>query len=295
MLGLAAVVVSMLFGPTSAGAVDSDLKHSALLRVKASNGYTILVLAGSERADGRGRVGLIVSGKSGIVTYEAPATITATRFDANLGALGSISLGVSPTGRKKTLRSHCDGETESFSYEPLRYSGEFEFHGEEGYADVSIPAPREYARFFLDFLCGFSTHGETSGADLPGARLRLRARSKSSGLSLQANKNRQGARTRLEVEVHEKRQGVAISRSRTLWLGSDAFDYDPALRTATLAPPVPFSGRASFHRGAPTARRWSGDLAVDLPGRSDVPLTGPGIGATLVSACGHEGEGHYRC
>jgi hypothetical protein len=294
-LGLAAILVSMLLGPASALAIDSDLKHSAVLKVKASNGYTILVLASSERVDGRGQAGLIVYGRGGSATYAAPAIVTATRLDADLGALGRISLEIAPTGRKKTLRSRCEGESESLSYEPRLYSGAFEFHGEEGYADVSTAAPREYARFPLYFLCGVSTSGETSGADLPGARLRLRARSGSSGLSLQANKNRQGARTRFEVRTHEKRKGIAISRSQTLWFGSDAFDYDPLLRSATLAPPAPFSGRASFYRGAPAADRWSGNLTVDLPGRSNVPLVDSGIKATLVPGCWAEGSRGLRC
>lgn len=295
VLGLSAVLASALLVPASAVATDSDLKHSAVLKVKASNGYTILVIASSERADGRGQVGLIVYGKHGSATYGAPATITATRFEADLGALGQISLDVSPSGRKKVLRSRCEGESESFTVEPQLYSGVFEFHGEEGYTDVSIAAPREDTRFPFFFLCGSSISGETGGAGFPGARLRLHARSGPFGLSLQANKNRPGARTRFEVEIHEKRQGISISRNRTLWVGSDAFDYDPLLRTATLNPPPPFSGSARFRRRARIANRWSGNLTVDLPGRSDVPLAGAGIGATLVPGCWHEGEGRSRC
>jgi hypothetical protein len=276
-------------------AVDSDLKHSAILKVKASNGYTILVIASSERADGRGQVGLIVYGKQGSAIYGAPATVTGNRFEADLGSLGRIFLDIAPSGRSRTLRSHCEGESESFTLEPQLYSGDFEFHGEGGYADVSTATPREYTRFPFYFLCGGSSSGETGGATLPGARLRLHARSGPFGLNLQANKNRPGARTRFEVETHEKRQGISISRSRTLWVGAAAFDYDPLLRSATLEPPAPFSGRASFHRGAIASNRWAGDLTVDLPGRSDVPLTGAGIEATLVPGCWHEGEGRFRC
>jgi hypothetical protein len=112
---------------------------------------------------------------------------------------------------------------------------------------------------------------------------------------LQANKNRPGKRSRFEAEVHEKRGSVSISRSLSLWVGATAFRYDPLLETATLDPPAPFSGRASFHRGATPANRWTGDLTVDFPGRSDVPLTGPGVGATLVPSCWNEGAGRFRC
>lgn len=293
-LGLV-VLASTLLGPGSAVATDSDLKHSAILKVKASNGYTVLVIASSERADGRGQVGLIVYGKHGSATYGAPATITATRFEADLGVLGRISLDVAPSGRKKTLHSRCEGESESLTVESQLYSGVFEFHGEERYADVSTATPHEYTRFPFFFLCGSSISGETSGAGLPGARLRLHARSGSFRFDLQANKNRPGARTRFEVKTREKHQGISISRNRTLWVGSDAFDYHPLLRSATLEPPPPFSGSASFHRHARMANRWSGNLTVDLPGRSDVPLAGTGIRATLVPGCWYEGEGRFRC
>ncbi len=78
-------------------------------------------------------------------------------------------------------------------------------------------------------------------------------------------------------------------------MGPDAFDCDPALRRAVLVPPAPFSGSASFTRGAAPNHRWSGDLNVDLPGRSDVPLTGPGVKATLVAGCWASGSRGLRC
>jgi hypothetical protein len=235
-------------------------------------------------------VGLIVYGKHGSATYGAPATITASRFEADLGALGRIALNISPSGREKTLRSRCTDEQGPFTFEPQVYSGSFAFHGEEGFAEASTAAPREYTRFLLDILCAGAGSGEIGGQGLPGARLRLHSRRGSFHLSLQANKNRPKAGTRFEVETHEKRGQIAISRSRALWAGSAAFAYDPLLRTATLAPPAPFSGHASFRRDASAANRWSGNLSVDLPGRSNVPLTSAGIGATLSRAC-WQGEG----
>jgi hypothetical protein len=142
----------------------------------------------------------------------------------------------------------------------------------------------------LTMICSGAPQGEISGVMLPGARLRIHSRKTSFRLNLQVNKNRANGNTRFEVETHERHGRIEVSRSRTLWVGSDAFDYDPLLRTATLEPPAPFSGQASFHREAMAARRWSGDLTVDLPGRSGIPLTGPGVGATLVHAC-WQGEG----
>jgi hypothetical protein len=288
--GFVAASLWTLVAPVSALATDSDQKHLAVLKVKASGGYTILVIASSERADGRGQVGLIVYGKNGSATYGAPATITATRFEADLGGLGRIALDVVPSGRTRSLRTRCGDEPHTVDFEPQAYRGTFEFHGEEGFAEASTGSPPEYTRFLVDLLCGSAVSGELGGRGLPGARLRLRSRRGPFHLALQANKNRPRAGTRFEVETRERRGRVAISRSRTIWAGSGAFAYDPLLRTATLDPPPPFSGQAAFRRDAAPANRWTGNLTVDLPGRSDVPLTGAGVGATLSPAC-WQGEG----
>jgi hypothetical protein len=291
---LAAVLAAALWAPIAATALDSDLKHSAALRVKASNGYTILAFVASERLDGRGQMGLIVYDRHGSATYAAPATITASRLEADLGDLGRIALDMAPSGRKATVRE-CDEDGGTTSFEPPVYRGTFEFHGEEGYTEAADSSPPDFTRFLLRLGCGVSSQGETVGADLPGARLRLHSRSGPLRLSLQANKNRPGARSRFEVEIHEKRGGIAISRSTELWAGAGAFTYDPLLKTATLEPPAPFSGRATFHRGAVVAHRWTGNLAVDLPGRSDVPLAATAVRATLAPSCWHRGEGAFRC
>jgi hypothetical protein len=50
---------------------------------------------------------------------------------------------------------------------------------------------------------------------------------------------------------------------------------------ATVRPPAPFSGSASFALVAPTEGEFSGNLAVELPGLGRVPLTGAGIDAGI--------------
>jgi hypothetical protein len=293
-VALAAIALGAALVP-AVSATDSDLKHSYAFRLQASDGYSILAFAVSQRADGRGEFVLFVDGKDGTATYVSPATVTATRIDADLGALGVVSLDVLPSGKKRKLHSHCASEPRMVNIEPWLFRGSFVFHGEEGYTHAISSSPHEYMAFFLDLLCIGAGSGEVSGPQRPGARLRLRAHRGEYHLDLQANKNRPSARTRFEVETHEERDGIQISRVRTAWAGAGAFAYDPQLRTASLQPPPPFSGRASFHRGAAPGNGWTGDLAVDLPGRSDVPLAGAGVDATLVPACWHSGEAGFRC
>lgn len=296
MVGLAVVLVALLIAPAPSTAVDSDLTLAYPFKVEASNGYEIVAFAANDQA-GRGHLVLHVfrgmdrwfSGNA--VSYVAPALLTETSLTADLGPLGKVDLDVSPTGREHQVGSGCGKAGEGFTYEPPRFSGNFEFHGEEGYTEAVSTAPTEYARFFDLLVCGpRGGRSEIREPHLPGARLRLRAGNRKSRLMLLANKNRPGKRSHLEVQTHEKRGNVWISRSAAIWAGSGAFQFDPKLDAATVAPPVPFSGRARFSRAAAPADRWTGNLTVDLPGRSDVPLTGTGGRATLVPAC-WQGEG----
>jgi hypothetical protein len=59
------------------------------------------------------------------------------------------------------------------------------------------------------------------------------------------------------------------------------------LAGATVTPPAPFSGSATFTPGAPPASRWIGDLAVELPIFGGVALTGPAIVAGICVTPGH--------
>jgi hypothetical protein len=283
--GLAAVAACALLAlllPASVAALDSDLKGSAIFRVKASNGYRILVLAGSERADGRTDVAIFVGRRDGGALYLVPATVTPTRFEADLGALGRISLEIVPTGAKRILHPRCGGDP--VTVEPDVYRGTFEFRGEEEFTEATASRIQEYSRFFVDFGCGGSFTGESSGPHLPGARLRAVAGRGRHRTSLQVNQNRPGSRTLFEAKVVETHGPIEIERSVAGRAPSSAFDYNPLLRTATVAPPAPFSGRATFRRHAPGPDRWSGNLTVDFPGRSGVPLVRPGSRLTLVHA-----------
>jgi hypothetical protein len=292
---LAALAILSLAGlivPVGASATDSDLKHAFAFKLEGSNGYSIVAFAANERADGRGGIVLFVGRRNEGATYVAPALLTATSVKADLGPLGKVSLEVTPSGKEKRLRSSCGDESETATYEPQRFRGGFEFHGEEGFTDAVSAAPLEYTAFFFRLVCAATGNGESSGATFPGARLRLRLHSRAGAfhLNLQANKNRPRAGSRFEVEVREKRGEVSISRRTSTWAGAEAFRYDPLLSTATLDPPAPFSGSAGFRRGAAVPNRWTGNLTVDLPGRADVPLSTAGTRATLIHSC-WQGEG----
>jgi hypothetical protein len=102
-----ALALAALLPAGNAAAVDSDLKHIFAFQVEATNGYSILAIAANERADGQGEVVMLVTRGGDGASYTAPARLTSTSVEADLGALGHISLEAAPSGR--SIRPRCDG------------------------------------------------------------------------------------------------------------------------------------------------------------------------------------------
>jgi hypothetical protein len=60
-----------------------------------------------------------------------------------------------------------------------------------------------------------------------------------------------------------------------------SFVFEDNLRSATVEPPAPFSGSASFERATKGRKTWTGDLSASFPGRAGVPLAGPKFESVL--------------
>lgn len=95
----------------------------------------------------------------------------------------------------------------------------------------------------------------------------------------------------MHVFAREKRGKIWIERDIETVVGAGAFRYDPRLRVATVSPPAPFDGSATFRREAPRRNRWTGNLTVDMPGRADTPLAEPGFRLSLVHASWSKSRG----
>jgi len=256
---------------------------TAAFKVDASNGYKILAYAFSRRVDGKGDVILFVGGRKGAVTYFAPATVTPAAIRADLGSLGHIDLQFHPSGVVKQESSDCDKKP--IPFDAGTYQGTFEFRGEEQYTEAETTSAHLLIRPILNLVCGGVSQGETGGYGTRGARLRLFRHNGERRIALQFNKNRQGARARFEASIKERKGKIAITRDVVgRAIPGSAFAFADDLQTATLSPPTPFSGSATFHRDATPANRWTGNLTVDFPGEANVALTGPKVRATLVHA-----------
>jgi hypothetical protein len=249
--------------------------------VKGSNGYSLLVFGARAYRGRPASVGIFVTGRNGGAIYSAPANVSETSIQANLGMLGEIAVTFHPSGQQRKVRSKCGRKPVSF--DSGYYEGTIAFHGEQGYTSVDATKASGNLGFLIDLLCpGIS--GQTGGPFLPGAQLDAFADGSPDGPHLKVIKNRPSAPAHFEAGVSEVHEGVSIGRFVEEIESAGTFVFDPKVQTATVNPPAPFSGSARFRRAAKPANRWSGNLTVDLPGRPSVRLTGSGDRASLARA-----------
>lgn len=284
--GLAAPAAASAPAPLRLLAQGEFFGYSANFKLQGTNGYELGFFAFSERRDGRGRIFVGIGrdgGKKNGAFYGAPAIVSEAFVKADLGALGKVDLALRPSGREKTIHVKCSSS--QYPFEPGVYEGIVEFKGEGGYTrarETSVPLQPP----ITSFCGGGSGSGESSGPGASGARIRGLSFANDRKLSFQVNKNHERGRVLFSAEIRERRDGVLIHRAVEGFAPAGSFRFDPELRTARLALPVPFSGAASLVRDSDSLLpRWFGSLAVDFLGRPNVRLASPGIHVSLVHAC----------
>ncbi len=246
-------------------------------RLPASNGYTLYVVSFPPYAKRPGGVMIFAFAKGRGVTYKAPADVTESSIQANLGELGEISVAFQRSNSAASVR--CGEET--IRFDSGSYQGTIAFHGEEGYTTVEATGAPGNFDLWLGAICGESrTFSEGGSRRSRGASLFVR--NPALGQEMSVTKRRPGAAAQIAAGISEYRNGISIERFTRLQMPGEGFTYDRRLRTASVQPPPPFAGSAQFDLRKKAGKRWSGDLTVDLPGRAGVPLTGTLLRATLV-------------
>ena len=274
----------MLVTASTAGAVSKppppnsgQLFVPSSFELQGTNGYSIFVLGIPSRKGQPATVELFVQKKHAGVFYSAPATVTETSIQADLGELGEISVSFHRSGVAAIASPHCGRPV---SFDSGSFEGKIDFRGEEGYTEAEATSAPGNIDFLLNGICGSFVTGGGSNPFSPGAELHLR--NPALGAQFSVAKSPPDSLARFEVGDREYHDGISIQRFAVFVMPPAAFTYSPRLQTATVRPPAPFSGTAHFDRRKRANRRWSGDLAIDLPGRTDLPLTGHQLRAHLV-------------
>jgi hypothetical protein len=75
--------------------------------------------------------------------------------------------------------------------------------------------------------------------------------------------------------LHVRGKMAVINSQSAIREDAGPLEISTPPRSATVDPPSPFTGSASFQRESAKDFSWTGDLAVELPGIGEVTLAGP--------------------
>lgn len=299
MAGAACVVGALLLwaqaAPAKPGYVVGKPSTFEILHLKSSNGYTIDVLSFGAR-----KLALHVSRFRGLTSGSGLTITSATYFvprqagepgeiRASLGKLGRIALRFRPSGPPEEQREPgCKGR--GSTTQEGRYIGTINFRGERGFTVArASSADGQMSRSFRR-VC--KRRAEERGGDSGGPKgvslgAYVKGDPEGPAFNVQKTVSRRGfeaGSVNYTASVSERRGRIEITRSAQATAESSTFSAsgptaNPAL--ASVSPPPPFSGTATFERFAGAAPTWSGNLSVSLPGRDSLPLTGPEFSARL--------------
>ncbi len=288
---LACALVASLGATESAGALVNSSPPSASMRLEGSNGYPIDL----QVSDGFSTIAVSEPGERGINGATSEYVVFGGRAgvdeaEADFGRFGKVAVRFVPSGKVKRwpMPEACEGKPKFIRYGA--FVGTIRFRGETGYTEVDVHRARGTVRATPRQVC----HPRN---DRPAEKSQRRTQDRqllvttftafhiSAGVGVSAVRSEADPTAALLVANSSESVGrVWISRLAFVEASKDVFSFDPSLNTATLAPPRPFSGSATFQQIDDYTTRWEGSLTVSFPGRPDVSLTGRGFAATLDSA-----------
>jgi predicted DNA-binding protein with PD1-like motif len=291
VLGVALILCAALGGAFAAAPAASaeSLGAPPGFRLKASNGFSVHAIAFDDRGAGRhDTLLLLVARKHSVVFYVIHATVTESSITADLGAVGSIDVQFVPSGEVRAERTACKEKPAKF--DAGFYEGTIDVDGEQGFMHAHATRARGEIRVLGRLVCSGGVRSEGVGGHSPGAFLTIHGKVGGSKVEFAARKNSPTRVSRFEASIEERRGALSIFRGVSATGSANAFPFDTAAKAATVRPPAPFSGKAVYDGAGGPSRRLHGNLEVDFPGRSNVPLIGPATRAGMVR--GVQNPGH---
>lgn len=202
---------------------------------------------------------------------------SADGIKATFPGLGRVSMRFRPSGRLQRGPAFCEGRR------PITQHGEFSgvirFRGERDFTRVSLQNARGFVYRSFKETCkgGGGRSGDFSFYALAESGRSQGRTTSFTALKLIDNSEILGSALYSASQL-ERRHGMTSLRFAAVSAGWNTFAIGPTLGpqvAATVAPPPPFSGTASFQASPGERASWEGTLAVDLPGVETVDLTGP--------------------
>ena len=274
MLALVAVLVL----PVAATAGKREhfvipANRTSEFHLKATNGYVVSVSAS------QGEVWLTASkGSEAQVSYFVHGVTSGGRIEASFGNLGSIAVHFRPSGplRRHAPEDGCRGGGENV--QRGTFVGKIGFEGEQAYTTLSASRARGEKTESFKRIC--SEGGETGNSHSPMRLTSLLAHADSGRALFAALKVVSKAHPALDgsifsASIFERKRHLTIFRTVGALAGVDAFTVTASNKTpvlATVSPPAPFSGTATYEKAQGSSSSWAGSLSASVPGLGIVPL-----------------------
>jgi len=294
MLAAVLSAAALLAAIPAAPALAASPEEGTIVRVKfeprASDGFEAQLETSEKEV-----VRLEIHRGGSDVIYEVPGKVTEAGLKVQFGKLGLIDVAFTPTRTLSTTApaGGCTGAPRT-----LRegvFSGTIAFNGERGYVRLEGPEASGTMSVISQWDCPGSEvalpYGNTSllsslrprkaGRERESASLHVFSRDLLLGFSAGVAHSHSGGRSVFSGSKSERSEGMAIFRSTVATGAASRFDYDHKAGTATLRPPKPLSGHATFKRRAGAKPLWRSTIRVPLLGTDPLNPSGPGFRAGL--------------
>jgi hypothetical protein len=289
---VACVVSFALLAPSSAFATHIWLgKSNYRLSAKGSNGYSLRLSTYENHL--YHRISLTAESEEGeYVRYTVHGEPKNGKIHATFPGVGEINVTMHPT-RLTELPPPKGCKLPKAVIQHGLFEGTIKLRGETGYMKLNTDRAHGLIERAKRQECQLEPAPARAQRDQDSHRVWGRT---FTTLELEAGDVKAHATTGegqddFSAEAHEIRDGMKIVRATREVAGSDDFETNAGLTWASVSPPPPFLGTATYTGPprstgcpfpcAPPSGQLSGSLRVPLPGLSVVPLTGPGVMATL--------------
>lgn len=257
--------------------------------LRGSHGYGIHVFGLS-----RNQVWIVVIRGGASASYLGRGTVSENEIEGRFGNLGRISVRLDPDSRTEVEENgpRCKGRASVTRRG--RFIGLIHFRGENGFTEVHAGSASGFAYRRYRTVCKRSAGSwgqarkQPPTVSLSAVSSRYPSAPWFSVFKQEPSKRSKFASSLAEanytVRSIERRPNLGIYRSVSATSSPETFAVTPLGAgpvTATVAPPPPFSGTATYEKIRDGGGTWSGDLAVELPGRGKLPLTDPTYHAKL--------------
>ncbi|HET7484691.1 MAG TPA: hypothetical protein VFJ64_04875 [Solirubrobacterales bacterium] len=242
---------------------------------------------------------LEIERKGRLVTYKAPGEVTETGLKAKFGDLGLIDVTFEPTRtRTDEPPKGCKGRPSALS-EGL-FVGTIEFTGEREYVRIDATQAKGELNVWRESEWHCHRHRGVAHPQVIPPRPALRPRSQSKVknepatlaaasrrcqcfFAAFAEPGRKKRRSTVFVGAQfEEREGMEISRVTSAKAGAAAFAFNHTAGTATVHPPLPFTGNGTFKRRPHGRDLWRSTIQVPLLGANPLRVGDPGFKASLA-------------